>query len=73
MVTKRICLLCAANSLQEKGHFSLTLAPLFVKDLENPQFPNSGAKMVIMWGYACGAKIYGAKVVFVKKVDFGVR
>ena len=36
--------------------------------MENPQFPNSGAKMVIMWGYACGAKIYGAKVVFVKKM-----
>ena len=29
--------------------------------------------MVIMWGFLRGAEIYGAKVVFVKKVDFGVR
>ena len=36
--------------------------------MENPQFPNSGAKMVIMWGYTSGAKIYGAKVVFVKNL-----
>ena len=55
-------------TLPEKGHFSLTLAPLFVKDLRNPQFSNRGAKVVIMWGYESGAKIYGAKVVFVKKL-----
>ena len=54
-------------SLQEKCYFSLTLAPLFVKDLINPQFLNSGARVVIMWGYTSGAKIYGVKVVFVKK------
>lgn len=41
------------------------LAPLFVKDLENPQFSNTGAKVEIMWGYKCGAKIYGKKVKFV--------
>ena len=57
------------HPLQEKRHFSLTLAPLFVKDLVNPQFSNSGAKMVIMWGYTSGAKIYGEKVVFVKKLN----
>ena len=51
---------------KEKEHFSLTLAPLFVKDLVNPQFSNSGAKVVIMWGYTSGAKSYGAKVVLVK-------
>ena len=55
-------------SLQEKRHFSLTLAPLFVKDLRNPQFSNRGAKVVIMWGYENGAKIYGAKVVLVKRL-----
>ena len=38
-------------SLQEERHFSLTLAPLFVKDLRNPQFSNSGAKVVLMCGY----------------------
>ena len=53
---------------QEKGHFSSTFAPLFVKDLENPQFSNSGAKVEIMWGYANGAKICGAKVELVKKL-----
>ena len=42
-------------------------------DLENPKFSNRDAKVVIMWGYTNGAKIYVAKVVFVKKVDFGVR
>ena len=41
-------------------------------DLENPKFSNSGAKVVIMWGYTNGAKIYVVKVVFVKNVDFGV-
>ena len=51
---------------KEKEHFSLTLAPLFVKDLVNPQFSISGAKVVIIWGYPSGAKIYGAKVVLVK-------
>ena len=39
-------------------------------DLKNPKFSNSGAKVVIMWGYASGAKIYGAKVVFVEKWIF---
>ena len=58
---------------KEKGILASHQHHYFVKDLENPQFPNSGAKMAIMWGYTCGAKIYGAKVVFVKKVDFGVR
>ena len=56
------------SSLQGKRHFSPTLAPLFVKDLRNPQFSNSGAKVVIMWGYESGAKIYGAKVVLVKRL-----
>ena len=52
-----------AQSVQEKGYFRLTLAtPLFVKDLRNPQFSNSGAKVVIMWGYTSGVNIYGAKV-----------
>ena len=50
----------------ERGQFSITLAPLFVKDLGNPQFSNSGAKVVLLWGYACGAKIYGAKMMLVK-------
>ena len=36
--------------------------------LENPKFSNSGAKVVLLWGYECGAKIYGVKVVFVKKL-----
>ena len=34
--------------------------------MRNPQFSNSGAKVVIMWGYESSAKIYGAKVVLVK-------
>jgi len=65
--------LLTKGTQQEKGHFSLTLAPLFLKDLENPQFSNSGAKVEIMWGYENGVKISGAKVEFVKDVDFGVK
>ena len=59
-------------SLQEKDHFIRILAPLFVKDLENPQFLNSGAKLEILWGYKCGAKIYGVKVEFIENVTYGV-
>ena len=52
----------------ERGQFSITLAPLFVKDLGNPQFSNSCAKEVIMLGYTSGANIYGVKfMVFLKK------
>ena len=54
------------HALQEKGDFSLTLAPLFVKEWGNPQFSNSCSKVVIMLGYASGANIYGANKVFVK-------
>ena len=56
------------SPLQEKRHFGLTLAPQFVKDLLNPEISNSGVKVVIMWGYENGAKIYRAKVMFVKKL-----
>ena len=61
-----LCSFRILSTLQEKGHFSFTLAPLFVKDLGNLQFSNSGVKVERMWGYASGAKLFGAKVVFVK-------
>ena len=55
-------------SLQEKWHFSLTLASQFVQNFLNLEISNSGVKVVIMWGYESGAKIYCAKVVLVKRL-----
>ena len=39
---------------------------LFVKDLENLQFSNSGVKVEILWEYKIGVKIYDVKVEFIK-------
>ena len=44
-----------------------------MKDLGSLQFSNSGVKVEIMWGYASGANICGAKVVFIKKRVYGVK
>ena len=49
-------------------HISTTIYEGFRK----PQFLNSGAKVDIMWGYKCGVKVYGVKVVFVNEISFGV-
>lgn len=56
-----------------KEHFNLTLTPLSVKDLVSHQFSNSGVKVEIMWGYESGAKFFGVKEEFVKKIDIGVK
>ena len=41
-----------------------------MKDIENPHFSNSGAKVEIMWGYESGLKFYGVKMKFIENVNF---
>ena len=43
-----------------------------MKDLENPQFSNSGAKVEIMCGYKSGVNIFVVKVKFINDVSFGL-
>ena len=68
MVVVALELLVLHIFYKEKGCFSLTLAPLFVKDLGNIQFPNNGVKVEICnW-----CKAFSCKNGTCKKIDFGV-